>query len=60
MKSKENQNKKQEDILLGDQLKSESYLIVLKKENAEKEDIIKKQNSMIGKYILSYLNFVTI
>lgn len=50
MKLKENQNKKQEDILLGDQLKSESYLIVLKKENAEKEDIIKKQNSMIGKY----------
>lgn len=45
MKTKENKND-----LLGNQLKSESYLSVLQKENAEKEATIKKQNSMIAKF----------
>ena len=45
MKTKENKND-----LLDNQLKSESYLSVLQKENAEKEATIKKQNSMIAKF----------
>ena len=45
MKTKENKND-----LLDNQLKSESYLSVLQKENAEKEATIKTQNSMIAKF----------